>query len=147
DLICALDEVLAGRPVSRPAVAVAGCFIARAAKPRDAGAVTYARQVSRILPKNCQECHPPGQIGPMALLDYQDAVDWAETIREVVADRRMPPWHADPSYGKFANDRRLSDDDRETLLAWIDQGTPKGDANELPSPRTFPEGWTIGEPD
>jgi hypothetical protein len=59
----------------------------------------------------------------------------------------MPPWHADPRHGKFANDRSLSKQDREMLLAWLDNGKPRGDDKDLPAPRTFPEGWTIGKPD
>src|SRR5262249_14205232 len=94
DLAIALDEVLGGRPVSVARTDVAGCLIARATKPKTDGAVTYAKQVSRILQQNCQECHRPGQIGPMALLTYDDAVSWADTIREVVSESRMPPWHA-----------------------------------------------------
>jgi hypothetical protein len=83
----------------------------------------------------------------MSLLTYDDAMAWSDTIREVIAERRMPPWHADPRYGKFSNDRSLSKEDRETLLAWIDRGTPSGDDKDLPPPRRFPEGWTIGKPD
>src|SRR5437667_12716098 len=62
-------------------------------------------QCEQIAQKNCQECHRPGQIGPMALLRYDDAHAWAETIREVVQEKRMPPWTADPKHGKFSNDR------------------------------------------
>ena len=68
-------------------------------------------------------------------------------IAEVVDDRRMPPWHADPRYGHFRNDRHLSPRERATLLAWVEQGTPLGDPKALPPPRTFPEGWAIGTPD
>jgi hypothetical protein len=68
-------------------------------------------------------------------------------IHEVVEDNRMPPWHADPKHGKFRNDRSLSAADRATLLAWIDQGCPKGDESDLPPPRQFAEGWKIGTPD
>lgn len=147
DLALALEEVLAGKTVSVPTTPVAGCLIARETRPRADGTVTYARHVSRILQKNCQECHRPGQIGPMALLTYDDAVSWAGPIREAVSDRRMPPWHADPNHGKFHNDRSLSTEDRKALLSWIEQGTPRGDNRDLPAPRTFPEGWTIGKPD
>jgi peroxiredoxin len=147
DLASALDEVLAGKPVSVATTPVAGCLIARAPQPKAGGAVTYAKHVSRILQKNCQECHRPGQIGPMSLLTYNDALAWADNIREVVSERRMPPWFADPRHGKFANDRSLSKEERETLLAWIDQGTPKGDEKDLPPPRSFVEGWVIGQPD
>ena len=59
----------------------------------------------------------------------------------------MPPWHADPRYGHFANDRSLSAKERATLLAWVDQGTPLGDPKDMPPARKFPEGWTIGKPD
>jgi hypothetical protein len=126
---------------------VAGCLLGRAAKPKTDATVTYARHVSRIMQNHCQECHRPGQVGPMALLTYDDASAWAAMIREVVTDGRMPPWHADPRHGKFANDRSLPKQEKESLLAWIDQGCPKGDEKDLPPPRTFTKGWTIGEPD
>jgi peroxiredoxin/mono/diheme cytochrome c family protein len=147
DLAAALDEVLAGKPVSVAKTKVDGCRIGRVAEPKANGPVTYAKHVSRILQMNCQECHRPGQIGPMSLLNFKDAVAWSDTIREVIDEGRMPPWHADPRYGKFSNDRRLSKEDRETLLAWLDNGTPRGDDKDLPPPRVFPQGWSIGEPD
>jgi hypothetical protein len=68
-------------------------------------------------------------------------------IREVVADNRMPPWYADPRYGKFANDRRLSKEDKDALLAWVDQGCAEGDGKDLPPPKAWHEGWGIGKPD
>jgi peroxiredoxin len=147
DLTEALDEVLAGKPVSVPTTEVAGCLIGRAPKANAAATVTFSRDVARILQKNCQECHRPGQIGPMALLTYDDATAWSDMIREVVREQRMPPWHADPKHGKFSNDRRLTPADRDTLLAWIDQGCARGDAKELPPAREFAPGWTIGKPD
>jgi peroxiredoxin/mono/diheme cytochrome c family protein len=147
DLALALEEVLAGKPVSVATTKAAGCLIGRVAKPKAEGAVSYAKQISRILQANCQECHRPGQIGPMSLLTFDDALAWSDTIREVVGEGRMPPWRADPRYGKFRNERRLSKEDRETLLRWIDHGTPRGDEKDLPPPRVFPEGWRIGKPD
>jgi peroxiredoxin len=147
DLAEAIDEVLAGKPVSKPRTEVAGCFIGLVKEAKKEGSVTYAKQVSRILQKHCQDCHRPGQIGPMSLLNYDDAAAWADTIREVIDENRMPPWHADPRFGKWSNERRLSAEERKTLLAWVDDGTPQGDNRDLPSPRTFPEGWQIGKPD
>ena len=147
DLAEALDEILAGKPVSVAKSEAAGCFINRVAEAKAKGTVTYAKDVSRILQNRCQECHRPGQIGPMPLLTYDDAAAWADTIREVIAENRMPPWHADPRFGKFINDRSLSKVDRATLLAWLDAGTPKGDDKDLPAPRDFDEGWKIGKPD
>jgi peroxiredoxin len=147
DLALAIEEVLAGKTVSVPRTDVAGCFISRPANAKTEGRVTYAKEVSRILQKNCQECHRPGQIGPMSLLTYKKAAAWAETIREVVQEKRMPPWRADPRFGRFANDRSMSQADRDTVLAWIDNGCPKGDDKDLPPAREFPEGWVIGKPD
>jgi peroxiredoxin len=147
DLAEAIDEVLAGKAVSQPTTEVAGCVIGRVAEGKTDGAVTYAKHIAPILQSRCQECHRPGQIGPMPLLTYDDARDWSGMIREVVEQRRMPPWHADPRFGQFANDRSLTDKERETLLAWIDNGTPKGDEKDLPQPRQFVPGWTIGKPD
>jgi hypothetical protein len=83
----------------------------------------------------------------MPLQTYDEALAWSDTIREVVNERRMPPWHADPKYGKFANDRSLSSEDRATLLAWVNGGCPKGYDSDLPAEKSFPEGWTIGTPD
>ncbi|MGE3819946.1 MAG: redoxin domain-containing protein [Isosphaeraceae bacterium] len=111
------------------------------------GPVTYASDVATIVQNKCQSCHRPGEVGPFSLLTYDDARKHAGMIREVVDDRRMPPWHADPRHGTFQNDRSLSATERATLLAWVDQGTPLGDASQLPPPRSFPEGWSIGTPD
>jgi peroxiredoxin len=147
ELADALDDVLAGRPVRVAVTEVEGCVIARAVKTKTDGAVTFTKHVAAILQKNCQECHRPGQIGPMPLITYADAVDWSATMREVVDQGRMPPWHADPKHGKFANDRRLSKSDRETLISWIDGGMPRGDDKDLPRTPAFADGWRIGKPD
>jgi peroxiredoxin len=147
DLAEALDEVLSGKPVSKPSADAPGCLIARPVKPKAGGPVTFAKQVSRILQKNCQECHRPGEVGPMPLLTYEDALAWSDMVREVVAEKRMPPWHADPRFGHWSNDRSLTKEDRDALLAWVDGGCPKGDDNDLPPPREFARGWTVGKPD
>ncbi|GAC1452466.1 MAG: redoxin domain-containing protein [Isosphaeraceae bacterium] len=109
--------------------------------------VTYADDVAPLLRNKCQSCHRPGEVAPFSLLTYDDAHRHLAMIREVVDNRRMPPWHADPRYGHFRNDRSLSARERATLLAWVDQGAPLGDPSKIPPPRTFPSGWTIGTPD
>jgi thiol-disulfide isomerase/thioredoxin len=151
DLAEAIDDVLAGKAVARPVTEVVGCPISRPARPKGAPAqgpaITYANQVARILQDNCQMCHRPGEVGPFKLMSYRDAEAWSGAIREAVSERRMPPWHADPAHGQFANDRRLSEADRQTLLAWVDQGCSEGDAALLPPPRSYTQGWGIGQPD
>ena len=150
DLAEAIDDVLAGRKVAQPVTPAAGCRIARPPRASDATAgprVTYTKQVARLFQDHCQECHRPGEAAPFALLTYADAAAWSAAIREAVDERRMPPWHADPAHGHFRNARRLADADRDTLLAWVDQGCPEGDPADLPPPRQFVRGWAIGKPD
>ena len=68
-------------------------------------------------------------------------------IKEVVIQRRMPPWHADPRYGKFTNDRRLTQDEIDKLVEWTDDGTPMGDKAELPAaPRIRPKAGRSASP-
>jgi peroxiredoxin len=165
----ALDAVLAGRSVATAETPVSGCLIDRASPGKvrppspvlrdafrqvdsegetiDVGPVTYAADVAPILQRRCQTCHRPGQVGPFSLLSFDQARAHAAMIREVVDARRMPPWHADPRYGTFANDRSLSPRERATLLSWVDQGAPPGDLDKQPAPLAFPEGWSIGTPD
>jgi mono/diheme cytochrome c family protein len=109
--------------------------------------VTYAKQVSRIFQDKCQGCHHPGTAAPFSLLTYKDAVHWSGTIREVITEKRMPPWHADPHHGVFANDRQLSKEQLDTLVSWLDTGMQKGDDKDLPPARAYTEGWLIGKPD
>jgi hypothetical protein len=107
----------------------------------------FYRDVLPILQNHCQECHRPGEIGPMPLLTYQEARPWAKAIRDAVTTTQMPPWFADPRYGKFANDRRLSPAEIDTIRAWADCGAPAGSAKEGPPPKVWTVGWTIGTPD
>lgn len=109
--------------------------------------VTFTKDVMPVLQKHCQECHRRGQIAPMSFSTFEEVRPWAESIRENVLNRTMPPWHADPRYGQFANDRRLTEAEIQTLTAWVDGGAPKGDPADLPPPVEFAEGWSIGEPD
>ena len=83
----------------------------------------------------------------MSLLNYQSARPWAKAIREAVVTRKMPPWFADPRYGEFANDARLTKSEIETVRAWVDGGAAEGDPRDLPTPPQFVEGWQLGKPD
>ena len=143
----ALDALLDGRPVPLPETESDGCLIVEDKPLRLKREVTYCRDVAPVLQRRCAPCHRPGQVAPFSLLTYQDAVRWARMIREVVLERRMPPWHADPRYGSFRNDRRMTWEEIETVVAWIDAGMPKGDEADLPEPVDYPETWTIGTPD
>lgn len=150
EMLDALDAVLAGKDVKTPSSPVAGCLLGRTKTPTTVApneAITYSKHVAPIIQNHCQVCHRAGEVGPFKLMNYKDAAAWADNIREVVSEGRMPPWHADPKVGHFSNDRRLSDSDKKTLLAWIDQGCNKGNPADEPAPKEYFTGWAIGKPD
>jgi hypothetical protein len=130
-------------------VAVTGFFLAQAAgSASNPAPVTFSKDVAPIIYNNCAVCHQPGETAPMALLDYKQVRPWAKSIRQVVLNRTMPPWYADPSHGEFINSRRLSQKDIDTIVAWVDQGAKEGDPKDLPpAPKLREEGWSIGKPD
>ncbi|PYT08852.1 MAG: hypothetical protein DMF60_03715, partial [Acidobacteria bacterium] len=130
-------------------VVAAFCIVAMASGPGDAnkGKVTFSKDIAPIFFNNCVQCHRAGEIAPMSLVSFKDARPWARSIREKVATGVMPPWHADPHYGEFSNDRRLSQKDIDTIVAWVDQGANEGNAADLPPAPQFLEGWNIGKPD
>ena len=119
------------------------CALATAA----IAAPTFTKDVAPIFYQNCAACHRPGELAPMSLLDYTSARPWAKAIRQAVTTRKMPPWFADPAYGHFANDARLSAQQIETIKAWVDAGSPEGNPKDLPAPPKFVEGWLYGKPD
>ncbi|MGI8980367.1 MAG: redoxin domain-containing protein [Pirellulaceae bacterium] len=146
-LATAIDELLSGKEVTTKEVASIGCHIGRLLTPKVDSDVTYSKQISRIFQDNCVHCHRPGEIGPFALTNYDESVGWAEMIAEVVSEQRMPPWHADPKHGKFANDARLSDEEKSLIHRWVAAGAPEGDKTDLPPAKQFADGWQIGQPD
>ena len=122
-------------------------FIAGVSASGPKANVTFTKDVAPILYNRCIECHRTGEIAPMSLMSYQETRPWAKSIKQRVVERSMPPWSADPHYGKFSNDPSLSQKEIDTIIAWVDAGSPKGDDKDMPVAPKFIEGWTIGKPD
>lgn len=110
-------------------------------------AVTYAKEVSRILAAHCEQCHRPGDIGPMPLLTYMDAVDYAQDIKRVVEAGLMPPWKPTASHGVFKGTFALKPEEKADLLTWIANGTPLGNEEDLPPKPEVKGAWVLGQPD
>jgi hypothetical protein len=108
---------------------------------------TFHKDVEPLLQRRCQSCHRAGEGAPMSLITYQQTRPWARAIRAAVLSGKMPPWQADPRYGKFVNDLSLTAAEKDKLVAWIDAGAPEGHPADAPKPRVFPQGWQIGTPD
>jgi hypothetical protein len=119
-------------------------FAGNATAQSEGSNVTYSQEVARIIQDNCQICHQPGQIGPMSLTSYQEVRRYSRRIREQVASREMLPYHYDSDVGiqELIGDWRMSDEDVNTRVAWIDAGLPEGNPADLPSAIEYP---AIGE--
>jgi tetratricopeptide (TPR) repeat protein/peroxiredoxin/mono/diheme cytochrome c family protein len=146
-LEAALEALLAGQAVTADATEPVGCLIGRQRAPQAGSEVTWSRQISRIFQRRCQQCHREGEIAPFELLTYEQVVGWAPTIEEVVLEKRMPPWGANPKYGHFRNDMSLNEEELAQVVAWARAGAPEGDPAELPAPVTYPETIAIPNPD
>jgi hypothetical protein len=128
------------------AISLSTVFLA-SANINPAKNVTFSKDVAPIFFAKCAECHRTGEVAPFSVLSYKEARPWAKSIREKVVDKTMPPWHADPNHGSFKNDRRLSQAEIDTIVAWVDQGAKEGNAKDLPPAPKYYDGWTIGKPD
>lgn len=146
DLVEALEELLAGQPVSEPRTPTDGCLLERAPASTSADAPTYVGKVASILKDRCSDCHRTGGMAPFALDSYAAASKWSSMIREVVTERRMPPWHVNPGAIEFKHSRRLSDDEVRAVARWADAGAPRGEGPEPQWPPARPKG-IIEKPD
>jgi hypothetical protein len=124
-------------------------ILALGAEARAQEAPTWTDDVGPLMRDKCMNCHRTGEVAPMSLLSYEEVRPWARSIRVMVEDRIMPPWHADPAYGEFGNNRRMTQMQINTISRWVEAGMPRGQG-EFAAPE-FPEGWllggVLGEPD
>jgi hypothetical protein len=129
---------------------VASCVISvlpAFAQSTGAAKPTFNKDVAPIFFANCTSCHRAGEIAPMSLMTYKEARPWARSIANAVKTGAMPPWHADPAIGHFLNARRLTDEQKSTIIRWVDAGAPEGNAGDLPPAPQYAQGWRIGKPD
>lgn len=142
----AIEDLLAGRAVALAAPPAIGCRVSLREPIREA---SYAKQVAPILTEKCVSCHQAGGVGPWAMDSYEKVKGWSAMMREVLMNRRMPPWHADPAIGSFANDRSLSVAQMRTLVHWIDAGAPRGEGPDPLAARKTQSlaQWPLGDPD
>ncbi len=106
-------------------------------------APVFYKDVLPILQQHCQACHRQGEIAPMPLTTFGEVRPWAKDIGEKVMLRKMPPWFANPQFGRFANDPSLSTAEIRTIQAWVEAGAPEGARSEAPPPVHWEAGWNI----
>ncbi len=144
-VLLAMAAMAVGVAMSRGSEA-AGKGETKAGK-RAQGTPTYNKEVVRVFQKACQTCHHPGDIAPFSLMTYKDSRPWAAAIREQVITKKMPPWKPASGCGDFADARGLTQEEINTIVAWVDGGSPEGNAADLPPMLEVPDGWALGAPD
>ena len=143
-----IDQWLADKTVKVSNTDPVGCLITYQKLNIDSPisqhtSVTFCKDVAPILFQHCLECHRPGEIGPFDVSNYEETRGWAEMMVETIEQGRMPPWHADPNYESIKNARLVSKEIAKPIRAWIEAGTPYGDAAQLPKVPGRIEGWRL----
>ena len=146
----AIEGLVSGAKVAMAPHAPRGAAIAfpERGKAASFAKISYAKTIAPIIEKKCATCHQPGGIGPMTLTNYEMIKGFSPMIREVIRTDRMPPYHADPSVGKFHDDKSLTPQQIKTLVHWIEAGAPRGEGEDPLAQVKFaaPE-WPLGKPD
>ena len=113
------------------------------------GSVSYNDDIVPILERNCVSCHHDGAIAPWSMSSHAMVMGWSPMMKEVVMTKRMPPGQIDPHVGMPIKDvAGLTIEEKQKLIQWIDQGSPRGEGPDLLTALEFddPE-FSLGEPD
>ena len=144
----ALNSFLNGEEIKESYVRSKGCAIKRGMPNTDDQELTFVDNIGPLLEAKCTQCHVENGIGSWAMTDYHTVYGWSEMIREVILNKRMPPWQADPKYGHFKEDLSLTDQEIRNIVSWIDAGMPLGKGNNpLAKIKPLKPEWKFGQPD
>ncbi|MBW3539455.1 MAG: redoxin domain-containing protein [Planctomycetes bacterium] len=146
-LQAALEAALEGRPVPVPQTEPVGCLMEDLPLEDAAAVVTWCRHIAPLVWSRCAGCHRAGEVAPFPLLSYEDVAGRARQIVAVTHSRLMPPWRPEPQFGRFRDERRLSEAELALLEGWAAAGAQRGNPEDLPTPPEFISGWRLGKPD
>jgi hypothetical protein len=99
----------------------------------DPSAPTWHQDIAPLVTQRCSGCHEEGGIAPFPLQTYEQARDFAPAMLASIESGSMPPFLAQETEDcqprlPWKHDLRLNAEDKEMLRAWVDAGTPEGDA-------------------
>lgn len=116
--------------------------------------VTFTKHIAPILHRSCINCHRPGSMAPMSLVNYEDVRPWARAIKQKTSrppddPERMPPWFIEKNVGiqKFKDDPSLTAEEIALIARWADGGAPRGNPSDRPAVNLADRAWSIGTPD
>jgi tetratricopeptide (TPR) repeat protein len=134
--------------VKSPLAAAAVCVVWVCGAAQAAGApTTFTKDVAPILQRYCGDCHHPDGPAPFSLLTYQSARPHARQILDLMRERMMPPWRADPAVAQFVGQPWPSDRDIATIAQWVAVGAPEGDRVSPERGKPSQGRWRLGQPD
>lgn len=93
--------------------------------------LTYYKDAKAIVDARCATCHQVGDIGPFPLTTYADVMAFAGPVRAAVANGTMPPWQPSDDCNQYEGSIDLTEDEKTTLLAWLDADAPEGDPSQM----------------
>lgn len=94
---------------------------------------TFLRDVIPVIKAHCTSCHKKDGAAPFSLETYNDVTKRASFILEVIENKYMPPYPADPLFVAHANANILSEKEISTIKNWIKGGKPKGKISKTES--------------
>lgn len=112
-----------------------------------ADAPTFNEHIAPLIHGNCSSCHRDGESAPFQLISYDEVSRKAGTIKRVINDSYMPPWHASIEHLAFENVRKLTQEQIDLFNRWVEADKPEGEIDNAPAPPEFTKGWQLGEPD
>src|SRR5687767_11128195 len=98
---------------------------------------TWAENAACIFYSNCTKCHFPGGPGPFSLIDYANAYAARYAIKDAILSDYMPPWPPNENYQTYAHERLITQQEKDILVAWVDQGALEGNTSLAPTPPSF----------
>jgi hypothetical protein len=142
----ALDQLLKNERVNFPLTGAPGCLVALDDVPLKDTSITFHKDISRILQNKCQECHRDGGVGPFNLMTLDEVKEQRKMIRYVLKKNLMPPWFAENDR-EWLHDFSLAEEEKKTLLTWLESGTPAGKIIHSPLPKKWPKEGLMDKPD
>ena len=134
----ALDKIIADKTIDFEPVAAKGCAFTFFEQKE----ISYTKTIAPILVEKCLNCHSTNGYYTPFFDSYEKLRGWSMMIRETLFTDRMPPFSADPHYGKYSNDISLSPKQKRLLVQWIDAGLPR-DGTKDPLTSTAPSNSSL----
>lgn len=108
---------------SRPRVfVVVAMLLAFAATAQTSSAPLTGKQVFE---RKCLSCHNTNHT--LNFLERKTMVNLLTTMVRQVESNTMPPWYADTTFSRFANEHALNKNQKKALLAWLKSPAAKTD--------------------